>query len=371
MRVREAACALPLLLSLGCESVASDDVGESALSDSESEEKSLEFKKTPNYQKLYDRYEGKYDVDSFTGTIARTGGIAGDPISADFYYPDGCDGDRINSNADRKWKVCNDKLRRTRAAFADAFPVVPLLQGGNVPRSEYSLFAAELASFGFVVVVPDLKQAFGPPGSPELFFTSQWVPNWVATDIAQRDADALSPLNGIVDSGSMGVVGHSFGAAAALASVQGTCQPPFCFGPPFAYQRPASLKAAVVHGFQNCDPTSGQCFYPNTSAAPSMIVNGGLDDPGAPTSTAYESLEPARGLVVIDHANHFGLTNNDLASPTGPNPEPNELEQEESISSTARWTALWLSAHLLGDSVATTLVFESGGVEGATVTSEM
>ena len=284
---------------------------------------------------------------------------------------------RSTRDADKKWKKCHDKKehkgldRKTREDYADAFPIVPLLQGGNVPREQYSKFAAEVASYGFVVVVPDLKQAFGPPGSPEMYLTSQWVPNWVGVDAAQRDADSASPLHGIVDSDTMGVLGHSFGAAAALASVQGTCQPPFCFGPPFAYQRPAALKAAVVHGFQNCDPIQNQCFFPNTSAAPSMIVNGGLDDPGAPAIQAYESLEPARALVVLDQVNHFGLTNDDLASPFGPNPEPNELDQDLSISRTARWTALWLSTHLLGDEDATELVFESEGIEGATVTSEM
>lgn len=365
MRVRHVACALPLLLlATACGSATADDL---SVTDQELRNKQ------PNYEKLYEKYEGKFAVDSFTGTIARTGGLAGAPITADFYYPDGCKhGKKQHEDDDKKWKHCGKKKDRlTREDFVDAFPMVPVLQGGNVPREQYSEFAKELASFGFVVVVPDLKQAFGPPGSPEMYFTSQWVPNWVATDLAQRDADVASPLSGIVDTSSMGVTGHSFGAAAALASVQGTCQPPFCFGPPFAYQRPASLKAAVVHGFQNCDPMSGQCFYPNTSAAPTMIVNGGLDDPGAPTLTAYQSLEPARGLVVLESVNHFGLTNDDLASPYGPNPEPNELDQAESISRTARWTALWLSAHLSGDETATTLVFESGGVEGATVTSEM
>lgn len=368
MRVRQVASALPLLLSVACQGASAPDVGVSV--------QELAHKQ-PDYQKLYDRFEGKYDVASFTDTIVRTGGIAGAPITADFYYPDGCDGDKEHKDADKKWKKCHDKKehkgrdRKTREDYADAFPIVPLLQGGNVPREQYSQFAAAVASYGFVVVVPDLKQSFGPPGSPAMYFTSQWVPNWVGVDIAQRDADVASPLHGIVDTDTMGVVGHSFGAAAALAAVQGTCQPPFCFGPPFAYQRPAALKGAVVHGFQNCDPTSGQCFFPNTSAAPTMIVNGSFDDPGAPTIQAYESLEPARALVVLDQVNHFGLTNDDLASPFGPNPEPNGLTQEESISSTARWTALWLSAHFLGDEDATKLVFESEGVEGASVISEM
>ncbi len=374
MRLRKTASALPfLVLTVACQGATADDVA--------SVSQGLKDKPT-NYEDLYADFEGRYVVESLTGEmVARTGGPAGDPIPADFYYPNGCKHgkDEQHEEDDKNWKHCNNKKGheegrsgKTREDFLDAFPMVPLLQGGNVPRAQYSEFAKELASYGFVVVVPDLKQTFGPPGSPALYFTSQWVPNWVGADLAQRDADPASPLRGIVDTSSMAVTGHSFGAAAAVAVVQGTCKPPFCFGPPFGYyQRPASLKAAVLHGFQNCDPTTHQCFYPDTSAAPTMIVNGGLDDPGAPTLAAYQSLERPRGLVVLDNVNHFGLTNQDLASPYGPNPEPNGVPQATSISSTARWTALWLSTHLLGNQDATELVFESGGVVGATVTSEM
>ena len=74
---------------------------------------------------------------------------------------------------------------------------------------------------------------------------------------------------------------------------------------------------------------------------------------------------------MLDGVNHFGLTNDDLANPYGPNPEPNEVDQAVSIAQNARWTALWLRAHIEGSKRATDLVFKSGGVYDATVTSEM
>lgn len=365
MHVRQVACALPLLLlSAACGSAAPTDADVTAAS------QELRHHQ-PNYQRMYDKFDGDFNVASFTGTIARTGGLTGAPVEADFYYPDGCGRAKPNDSEDKKWKRCKKAGGRTRADFADAFPMVPVLQGGNVPRAQYSEFAKELASYGFVVVVPDLQQTFGPPGSPALYFTSQWVANWVANDLTARDADSSSPLSAIVDTASMGLTGHSFGAAAASAVVQGTCQPPFCFGPPFAYQRPASLKAAVLHGFQNCDPSAGQCFYPDTSAAPTAIINGGLDDPGAPTLSAYQSLELPRGLVVVDDANHFGLTNQDLSAPGSPNPEPNGLPQEESIEATARWTAIWFATHLSGDEDAMSLMESGEAICGFSVTSEL
>ena len=84
MRVREVACALPLLFSVACQGVSTTDVGVSG----------QELGKKSSDQKAYDKFDGKYDVASFTSTIVRTGGIAGAPIPADFYYPDGCDGDK-------------------------------------------------------------------------------------------------------------------------------------------------------------------------------------------------------------------------------------------------------------------------------------
>lgn len=365
MGIRRTAASLPLLCALACGGPAMDEgTGEpeqDVLLDSS--EQDLHWRRSYS-QWLYDAFTGSYDVATFSGTVARAGGIPGAPVDADFYYPDGCSRD---ANWWNRWK-CFRKSRRT--GNVDAFPMVPILPGGNVPRGQYSEFARELASYGYVVVVTDLKQSFGPPGSPELLLTSQWVPNWVEADLAQRDADPGSPLHQIVNTSSMGVIGHSFGAAATLATVQGTCEPPFCFGPPNAYQRPASVKAAVIHGFQNCDPSGMSCFYPDTSAAPVMLVNGSLDDPGAPTDEAYESLEPTRGLVVLEDVNHFGLTNDDLASPFGPNPEPNELDQGLSNSRTARWTAAWLGTHLSRNRLARKLVFRTSEVEGATITTE-
>ncbi len=355
MRIRELMCAVPLLFSVACQQAAAgEDVAGStqALAGVAHFEKL--FRKEFNLDEITlvesIGQERVYAVASMSSTIA---GQNGAQLPANFYYP----------------QVSPCVAPVETCEHVDAFPMVPLLQGGNVPKEQYSLFATKLASYGFVVVVPDLKQVFGPPGSPALYFTSQWVSNWVEADLQARDADAASPLYGIVDTASMGLTGHSFGAAAALAVVQGTCQPPFCFGP--FYQRPASLKAAVVYGFQNCDPTTHQCLYPNTSAAPSMIINGGVDDPGLPAQTAYNSLTPARALVVLEDVNHFGLTNDDLASPYGPNPEPNGVDQAVSIAQNARWTALWLRAQIEGSERATEVVFQSGGVYDATVTSQM
>jgi hypothetical protein len=45
----------------------------------------------PNYQNLYDHFDGRFVVDTMTTTIARTGGLAGAPVPAEIYYPNGCE----------------------------------------------------------------------------------------------------------------------------------------------------------------------------------------------------------------------------------------------------------------------------------------
>jgi len=195
------------------------------------------------------------------------------------------------------------------------------------------------------------------------------VTNWVANYLTQLDATP-GPLFGIIDTNSMGLVGHSAGAVAALGAVEGSCQFPFCN--PFispVYPRPASLKAAVVHGYQNCDPISGQCREFNTTAAPVMIVNGQFDDAAAAVS-AYGTLEPSRAIVLLDDVNHFGLTNDDLSSPMGPNPEPNGIPQPASIALTVKWTAVWLRAQIDGHPGSLNLLSKSR-VGKATITSEL
>ncbi len=74
-------------------------------------------------------------IERFTTIIAR------DP--ADIYFPI-----RLDINSHR-----------------DLLPVALLLQGANVDKSNYSLFANILARYGFIVVVPNHLRKFPPiPG---------------------------------------------------------------------------------------------------------------------------------------------------------------------------------------------------------------
>lgn len=317
MRTRNAMCALSLIFATACQGADEPDLeGTTQALDDES-----------------------HAVGTAFGMLARNPAVYpfGAPLPTDYYFP-------------------------TDAEPGETFPIVAMLQGGNVDRGEYSNFATTVASHGYIVVVPDLSQTIQPPGAPfpvTLLLTSQWVVNWVANDLTARNATVGDPLAGIVDTQNMGVVGHSAGAAAAVAAVDGGCYMPFCNpfiqAPPYFgnYARPASLKAAVLHGFQNCDPSGGGCLYPNTAAVPSMIVNGSLDDAEA-AEDAYELFTPARGLVILDGLNHFGLTNEN--TPTSSNPEVATVNSSVSVGRTAQWTVHWLNTHLKGDTGSTSVL---------------
>lgn len=259
----------------------------------------------------------------------------------------------------------NHRCRRGRPCAP--FPVVAVLAGGLVDKGLYSMFSETLASYGFVVVVPNHYQQLVPGQPPGLFTSQRVVPDVLAGMVAANE-DEDSVLHGIVDTDNMGMIGHSFGGAATLFTVQGQCSPPFCFGPFF--QRPPELKAAVTYGTHTFEPQSGQLLDPDTSAVPVMMIQGELDDADLATAT-YGILEPAKALNVVQGLNHYGITNIQNPPTNTPDPEVQTMSQRGSTRLIAQWTALWLRTHLLGDEGATELVFESSGVGPSTVVSEL
>ena len=55
-----------------------------------------------------------------------------------------------------------------------SFPIALFLQGALVDKSDYSKFAKIVASYGFVVVVPNnFNKVFIPPGFPQGFYSEQ------------------------------------------------------------------------------------------------------------------------------------------------------------------------------------------------------
>lgn len=247
-------------------------------------------------------------------------------------------------------------------------PVVLLQQGANVDKGHYEGYARTVAAFGFVVVVPNhLRAVFGVPG---LWASADQSLTTVAWSKAEN-ARSGSPLAGRLDPATFALLGHSFGGAAGVATVQGQCAPPFCFGLPPGTVTPAELKAAAFFGTNNAPPGGGP-VAPVHNTVPVALIQGSADGVAAPTAAqdTYEALQgKPKALVTVDGVNHYGIT--DVQNPPGAAPDPSAQTtgQVDGIRTAARWSALFLKASL-GDALARSYVRHWGDAADSAVTVE-
>jgi dienelactone hydrolase len=235
------------------------------------------------------------------------------------------------------------------------FPVAVFLQGGRVDKREYASFAGALAAWGFVVVVPNHHNVVMFPGfeAEGLFSEQQQILDTVV--FARAEAAGDGPAAAAIDPSRLAVLGHSYGAAAALAAIQGVCEFPFC-PEDGAFAIPPELLGMALLGI-NTKPRVGSTEIRRTDNAgmPIAIINGRLDSNATAEDTelSFERIEDApKGLVFIEGANHYALC--DRNNPEGPARDPAEptLEQAESVALSARYAALWLRASGMGDAAA-------------------
>lgn len=233
-------------------------------------------------------------------------------------------------------------------------PVALLLQGGKVHRMHYSEYAAEVASYGFVVVTPNHKRL----NFFDLdYYTSTSQISETLGWMASENAAASSPLKGHIDTGTMVLLGHSFGGATGLSIAEGKCSIPFCTT--LSFSLPAAVKAGSFYGTHN----EFLGTYANVdNKIPVQLVQGqddGVAEPAQAEATYAKIQHGPKQIVRLSGANHYGITN--TQDPSGADPEvgPQALTQEQSIEEAARWAALWLRAQL-GDAAAATYVTSTG-----------
>lgn len=259
-------------------------------------------------------------------------------------------------------------------ATSKEFPVVAVLQGAGVDKSFYAGLGTQLARYGFVVVIPNHFQNLPfPPYTPSPL-PDQFVVLDVQAQMELEDADPASPLSGIVDTGRLGLVGHSFGGATGLFVIDGRCDgPPFCdeatFGP---FERPEELVAGAFYGTNTCSAggtvKDARCidfstFPPNpgllldvaTDDFPVTIVQGSLDGISTPAEgqATFRILDGVRTFTYIKGANHYGIT--DVNNPGAvfpnfipPTPDPNkpDIPQAEAVEQVAQAMGRFLRTHV-------------------------
>jgi dienelactone hydrolase len=238
-------------------------------------------------------------------------------------------------------------------------PVVLLLQGALVERDDYANYASQIAKYGFVVVVPDhIRTLVGPMSSFTGFFPDQHLINDVLNFMVDENQNTGSPLAGQIDFNTAGLLGHSFGGAVGLASIANICLPVLC-NPTLGFSRPTALKAGIFYGANLRDQITGQFIPINNSGVPTGLIAGERDGVASELSTivTYNNIQPdTKLLVTLQGANHYGITNEDsFRDPVRPT-----LDQTIATETIARWSALFLQAHLLDNQEAFNYVYRTG-----------
>lgn len=330
MRANTFASLVPMLACLACASPSAegDDGDTEAATETDDEASSSESETTETEtgettetgsegppEPLYD------DVQSLTLTLPDSGD------EADVYYP----------------------------ADAEApAPLLVLLQGALVPRTYYAPYAQAVAAWGFVVAVPDHPS----PGFGGALFASPETITEAHAHLSSLAADPESELFEAIDPDALGALGHSFGGVAAIQGITGACAPPICSGP---YTPPEALGAGAFYGTNMKPIDDGPVPVTPNMGVPLALIQGALDSLATIEETVetYEKIEtPPKAYIEIDGANHYGLTSQDNPPESSPDPNAPTTEQALAIETSARWTALFMRAHLLDDAQAFAWVYE-------------
>lgn len=241
-------------------------------------------------------------------------------------------------------------------------PVALLLQGGKVHRMHYSEYAAEVASYGFIVVTPNHRRLnfFSLD-----YYTSTSQIGETLSWMNSENVLATSPLKSHIDTSTLVLLGHSFGGATGLSIAESKCSIPFCTG--LTFSLPAQVKAGSFYGTHNEFLGS---YAPVNNKIPVQLVQGqqdGVAEPSQAETTFGKIQNGPKQIVRLSGANHYGITN--TQNPSGADAEvgPQSLSQAQSIDEAARWAALWLRAQL-GDAAAATYVTSTGDAADPLVT---
>jgi len=232
------------------------------------------------------------------------------------------------------------------------------MQGGKVAKEHYSNHSKILSSYGIIVAVPkNDKTLEGANMTENKVFNAVW------DYLKAENSNQVSPLYGIVDSSKVAVMGHSNGGMAALGIIQNKCEMPTC-GMFENYQSPPEVAAGILYGTNTRNPMTGSIGDVNTRNIPTMFIQGTADGM-AKLEDTLKTLDKTTGtpvvLVSVEGANHYGIT--DANNPSGANKDNSNptIDQGVANETIARWTAMYIKAHLSGETDAHNYVYEGAG----------
>lgn len=247
------------------------------------------------------------------------------------------------------------------------FPVALLLQGALVDKADYTDFASTVASYGFVVIVPNHFQFFPEFGSEGLFAEVSQIDD-VLTYVKAENSNSTSPLEGIIDTDNLALLGHSQGGAVGLSAIGNYCLPGVCNG---EFTRSEEIVAGIFYGTYLQDFNTGEFLAIDNDSIPLGLISGSVDGVTTPDEvvTSYDLIQDSpKALITLEGANHYGITNEDsLRDPLRPT-----LDQDIANETIARWSGLFLRASIFNEPDAFDYVYNTGELidENVTVISQ-
>ena len=252
----------------------------------------------------------------------------------------------------------------------DNFPVALFLQGALVDKANYANFASAVSSYGFVVIVPNHFQS-SPPFNGLFAEVSQIedVLKYVETE----NTNPTSPLEGIIDTDNLALLGHSWGGAVGLSAIGNNCLPGFCNETKFTLAE--EVVAGIFYGAFLQNFNTREFLAIDNDSIPIGLISGSRDGVATPEEIrpSYDLIQnPPKALITVEGANHYGITN--VNNPFGSMPDPNDptLEQNIANETIARWSGLFLRASIFDDKDAFDYVYNTGELidENVTVISQ-
>ncbi len=244
-----------------------------------------------------------------------------------------------------------------------ALPVALLLQGALVDKSDYSNYASIIASYGFIVIVPNRLRSIGESKQKRLLAETSQIDN-VLNFVNGQKSHPTSPISSILDTDKLVLLGHSFGGAVGLSAIGDLCQPKLCKD---EFTRPEELVAGVFFGTNLRDRSSGNFIPIDNDGIPIALIQGDLDGVALPERAfqTYQSIQNSpKALITIKGTNHYGITNGDSQRDLL---RPN-LDQKIATETIALWSALFLRGTILNDEAAYDYVLHTGDAVDRNVT---
>jgi predicted dienelactone hydrolase len=251
-----------------------------------------------------------------------------------------------NDPADIYFPIPSDIKTQT-----DTFPIALLLPGALVDKSYYSNFARIVASYGFVVVVPNHRRSVPALGVKRLLAETSQV-NHVLNYMVKENSNPTSPIAGMLDTKKLVLLGHSHGGAVGMTAIENSCVSPFCEG---NFTRPDALIGGAFYGTHRKDLKTGKFSATKNAGIPIALVEGSRDGVATQDEVqgTYELIQDRpKMLITVNGANHFSIT--DVNHPAGAKPDSSNptLDQPVATETIARWSALFLRAYALHDASA-------------------